>query len=100
MNSNLLINPYYDSCFIPLNFIPIHRKQIWLCPVCNWQVDADRGEPKRVGAPSQQQPGQYWSPSAGGPGGSSPQQQPGYGYGVGAGVTPSGIAGAYPGQGR
>ncbi|PVF97717.1 hypothetical protein CPB86DRAFT_807127 [Serendipita vermifera] len=71
---------YLEFCFIPLSFLPISKKQIWICPVCNWHLDKDRGEPQRVGAPMNT--GGY-------------QQQPGYGWG--AGKPPQGH---YPGPGR
>lgn len=73
---------YLEFCFIPLSFLPISKKQIWICHICQWFVDADRGEPARVGnTPYGQQ----------GPGG-HPQQP---GYGKGPTMTPQG--GGYPG---
>ncbi|CCA75746.1 hypothetical protein PIIN_09736 [Serendipita indica DSM 11827] len=81
---------YLEFCFIPLNFLPLSKKRIWLCPVCQWRLDQDRGEPQRVGAPPPMQPGPYGTPGG-------YQQQPGYGWGAGGPPKPGG---GYPGQGH
>ncbi|KAG8765020.1 hypothetical protein FRC20_008595 [Serendipita sp. 405] len=67
---------YLEFCFVPLPFLPLSKKDIWLCPVCQWFLSTSRGEPQRVGGPPAYQqgpPGAYY-------------QQPGYGN--------------YPGQGK